>query len=86
MTLSVRNRKPLPFWMTDDSWSLFEWGKGAFMVPSAPIDAIIDFEKWRRTPEGKPYATSGMSDDEFERFLATVGVAHGEASALQLAT
>ena len=86
MTLSVRNRRPLPYWGTNRSWYTSEWEKGFFMTPSAPVEAIIDFEKWRRTPYGRTYATTGMSDEEFERFLATVGVAHGEPPTLQLAT
>lgn len=86
MTQSVRNRKPLPFWRTNPSWYSFEWGRGTFLTSSAPIEAVLDFERYRRTPEGKKCATVGMNDDEYERLLATVGIAHGEAPTLRLAT
>lgn len=56
------------------------------MTPSAPLEAVLDFERYRRTPEGRTYALVGMNDQEYEKLLATVGIAHGDAPTLQLAT
>lgn len=79
MTLSVRNRRSLPFWRTNPSWHSFEWDKGTSMTPSAPLDAALDSERCRRTPEGQSHALAGMSDHEHETPFSTAGITQEEA-------
>ena len=71
MTLSMRGlSKDRPYWEANDAWSSFEWEKGVFMNADAPVAAVLDFERWRRTDDGKTYRTTGLTDDQFKDLLA----------------
>ena len=75
MTLSLRGlHRDLPYWRQEKAWHSYSWEDGAFMNPEAPIDAVLDFERWRRSEDGKTYKTTGMTDDQYQELLATIGI------------
>ena len=70
MTLSMRGlSKSRPYWEARDAWHSYEWGKGIFMNADAPLDAVLDFERWRRSEDGRRYKTTGMSNSEYKALL-----------------